>query len=1613
MQIQYLHPEPLYLKACIKTKKSNNMKHYIRTMVLLFGAVLAFGAPRQAAAQCQFTYDGALCEGNPIRFFGSAGGTTHSWDFGGQGTATQQIPSFVFNTPGTYLVRYTTTIGGSQCQSTLNLQIKPKPQVNLRLLSTPTQCFEGNQFCFVDSSIAVPGSNLKEMRIVVSDGQLLTHTYTSQPPRTFCFNWKDDRGGVVDLVVELEDANGCIQKVNLNGVGLVRARLGIRFTSNRPVRCDSAQACFNNLSNIQLQDVQSFLWEFGDGTTDNTSWGIPQFCKWFRGPGIYNSKLTVTSKFGCKEEFTFQAAAQVFDVNAEIIADRDSTCISDPEISFRLKNGPPVGAQNFMWNFGDPPSGPLNVNTTSWAPSHVFTGLGPYRIRLQFTHPVCGPRNFFDTIKILGPSSTIEIPFNRIAEHEKYQCVSRDSVRFPNNSSFYHNDNNMNNDDSTFYTPGWGLGHNFTPLPNGQTSVRANPQVRNRDNVVRLWDFGDNYAPRCTTDTRAGINVGRNCNWSRDSLPVHWYTPWEDILRDTFVANNRPMERTRFIDSVRLCIRENVFWADDTTEYRSIFYRTVPRCYQVRLFHEDTLHPLNCTSEATEMIAIMPASAKRMKKSANTIECLGSLNPMYGVTFELEDTKPGCTPGVMFLNLDSASGPNNWVPIGGIPMGDRPPGMPHPGYQLAGAYPNKYSTYYTASMIADPSGCVTVGLIVGNGFIPGTNPRQKPECVDTVWYNKFLCFPLLDPRFDVLYPNKDPLKLCKYDTLIVRTINGNKTKVDDLSDQTYALYTGNAGRAYNQFYRLSLTEEYKRYVYLPGSNNKTLANYLIRYYAKTPASGIPLELWRDTILTSTITKWDTAADITRAWDIFKRIVDRLGFDIYELTPTELAKMIWNNVGTMGQPATGSRGCIDTAGFGTLVRFYVVPDPSSHTILNYRDTTIRPMDTHIAGGQTFNNSVQFVPEHSGYYILELLQRSNNGCFERSSRRVVVGFYGDIKYSDTILCRGTKTLTAEPTFRYFSLVPEFEGLLNPYDYWRDAQRQADIVNGRPNRESLTRWDWAKEDDDPAVPNTIFGPFPYGATGMGNPNVQLGGGATNSIYYKDFGLFTKRVTTGDSTGCRDTFAQKIYVTGVEAKFGARLDVPSCKGILEFFDSSIVHDPCRSALGRQCDRIVEWIIDWGDGKRNNRFTLAGGGYPNRVAHDYTRNGEFLIRFWVKTELGCEDSAEMLIKIPGPIPVFDFGTTPRICVDDSVLFRNLSVNPSPQANWLWRFGDGQVLTTTTPVNVRHKYTAPGIYYVYLDQFDSLVIPPSIRKYCPATFPDTTEGSQPFMIVEVLPKREVNAEQLKTVLCVGEPNEFYDRSDTIYDSYLWTFVNRTSNAIDTITTGSDTLVRSFGTPGDYYAILRPNFKLTTPFPWCPMPDDTLEFLVMNVKADFNIDSSNIPTFCFDRKPSVGGTKFRWGFYHDNDIKATGDPFIENTNKPDEVVCNKYDSLGCWYVCLIVENDNGCRDTICKEVCNTFFAKIEIPNVFTPNKNPDGTNDVFDIPIRGHEEYDLKIFNRWGQRMFASEDDKIDWNGRVNNTGAEAPEGTYYYILKYRFKGQDKMQKVEGVITLIR
>jgi gliding motility-associated-like protein len=87
--------------------------------------------------------------------------------------------------------------------------------------------------------------------------------------------------------------------------------------------------------------------------------------------------------------------------------------------------------------------------------------------------------------------------------------------------------------------------------------------------------------------------------------------------------------------------------------------------------------------------------------------------------------------------------------------------------------------------------------------------------------------------------------------------------------------------------------------------------------------------------------------------------------------------------------------------------------------------------------------------------------------------------------------------------------------------------------------------------------------------------------------------------------------------------------------------------------------------------------------------------------------------------------------------------------------------------------------------------------------------------------------------------------------------------------------------------------------------------------------------------------------------------------------------------------------------------ITIPNAFTPDNN--GLNDYFSFAIAGTvNQYDLRIYNRWGELVFQSTDAQTFWDGTYK--GAEV-SGAFTYVLLITVN--DYGQKYSGIVNVIR
>ena len=71
--------------------------------------------------------------------------------------------------------------------------------------------------------------------------------------------------------------------------------------------------------------------------------------------------------------------------------------------------------------------------------------------------------------------------------------------------------------------------------------------------------------------------------------------------------------------------------------------------------------------------------------------------------------------------------------------------------------------------------------------------------------------------------------------------------------------------------------------------------------------------------------------------------------------------------------------------------------------------------------------------------------------------------------------------------------------------------------------------------------------------------------------------------------------------------------------------------------------------------------------------------------------------------------------------------------------------------------------------------------------------------------------------------------------------------------------------------------------------------------------------------------------------------------------------------------------------------VIVPNVFSPNG--DGDNDRFFPHTGGPQDVEVTIYNRWGMEMFTSPNLSRLWDGK--HEGKSVPDGTYFYIVKYR------------------
>ncbi len=87
--------------------------------------------------------------------------------------------------------------------------------------------------------------------------------------------------------------------------------------------------------------------------------------------------------------------------------------------------------------------------------------------------------------------------------------------------------------------------------------------------------------------------------------------------------------------------------------------------------------------------------------------------------------------------------------------------------------------------------------------------------------------------------------------------------------------------------------------------------------------------------------------------------------------------------------------------------------------------------------------------------------------------------------------------------------------------------------------------------------------------------------------------------------------------------------------------------------------------------------------------------------------------------------------------------------------------------------------------------------------------------------------------------------------------------------------------------------------------------------------------------------------------------------------------------------------------------VFIPNAFTPND--DDVNDIFYIPEANLYKFEIAVYDRWGNRVFYSDNPNFRWNG--DSAGKRVPSGVYVYVMSASSPRKADIKR-SGTLTIV-
>lgn len=480
---------------------------------------------------------------------------SYLWDFGDSSFFSTRVADHVYKKTGYIFPVLTVNFGSTKCSVTLDsILIRTLPDASFTL-NNDTQCYTKNNVCVKPN---VKSRGLKSRVVIFDDGSF--DDTTPLIDSVICHNYTNPNGGFYSITMELTDSNNCFSSFTAIKPLLIHPELRAQFSFSGNNGCITTKSTFINLSSVTPPGITRFIWNFGDSTVDSSQW--TNLVHTYTKDGSFTISLQIEDTNGCIA--TYLNKSTITNTSFVIDATIDTSLGKCYNTNiFRFKQTPIPGA-SIRWDFVGADS------AVTFSTQYHYNYPGTYYPYVTIYKNACRLVKPLQALRVHGPAASIGSIVNR------YQCQVKDTVYFENNSFLYLN-----------------------------------------QGAKVLWNAGDPYAASCTTNTKRGINIGKNCGYSQDSF-----------------------------------------------SFKHMYQKGREACYYVNLLVVDSV--LGCRDSVWAPLPLMAPKAKGLFTPSSNKPCPGP-ESYKSITFNLNQSQPTCLKyswKVMWDSLGARRTNNfdsNWV----------------------------------------------------------------------------------------------------------------------------------------------------------------------------------------------------------------------------------------------------------------------------------------------------------------------------------------------------------------------------------------------------------------------------------------------------------------------------------------------------------------------------------------------------------------------------------------------------------------------------------------------------------------------------------------------------------------------------------------------------------------------------------------------------------------------------------------------------------------------------------------------------------------------------------------------------------------------------------------